>query len=639
MRKALLFGLFALFSLNFATSRPIKQKEDITALDWINSDSELLKLEGVLIPVDLEGYIESFEIVSKTLLDVESVSEPAKIVFFEELINLFYSGTEYFALHVSRVEALKELGKDFVQFLILREEFELAELIVRIFAHDALINIEDSEALELLANYLSSELEVLTDCLTSINYKILFRLELAEKEFKEVFMFRQIYAYRMLKELCSQAPSDYLLRSEIHLQILHLYDLLPTELQLNLQVPLYYRGILTGDEVSDEASPITENDLAALLLGPFKDLNVLSKSKIPLHDRVNLVSKIDPSIIDWFIATVDRTLLNPVRRNDRVLKQDGEDQLWWLRLTDTSETEEYEDFRIQSKFEVLISKEVERSMIMKNKKVAAYAYSGDPDFLQFLKEAPAELLTRVVYIVATEGTAQEFAVFLERASEESIFVLFDEFWNVHQVEQDFAECASLLLTRAAQFPRPKAPIFFKSFVTKKLLKNPQVLDAFQSSDLRVYFEFSSIKAALLDDEIYPQMHVYVNLFADSLDMALTFDLQFFWVQLKRFLSLMEMSTHQFLQYYWLKHDFKEMVFDLDYCYRSFVFLKRWERYHQDEIDAILEEHQCSLDELIHEPSILTAFDEQSLELIKAHILLGKATHEEKHAQCNLKELK
>lgn len=212
--------------------------------------------------------------------------------------------------------------------------------------------------------------------------------------------------------------------------------------------------------------------------------------------------------------------------------------------------------------------------------------------------------------LASQGTIEETAMFLSRATDESIGKFFKVFWNGHKIQDEFVECATLLIERVSKMNNPPKTIIWELLKEREmeLLKYPKLLAQLHSIDIKIHFNFYYLEDAVKDDQV----------FEGALERFDEISLSVNGIVLDRILQLLNVSVHEMLKASWTK---KYAGYTQSKYAENFLFLKKWKLDHPEEVAALLA--ISPLEEVvINSPKMIAGFDEESKELIRAYVLLG-----------------
>ncbi len=585
---------------------------DITSISWIKDKKrELDGLTGILVAHDWNGYFESFEFFARTHTSVTGIDERLNVFLFEELQTFFHSEPEEFDLRIKFDDVDCFKGK-FLRFAALDKDIELVKYL-RKSSHTN-IEMDDEEALKEFGQYFQTCPERFFDFFLPEKFELFFKIGFNESQLRAIAINSQDQVIELIRNVCCHSASSYLLRPEIKQQVLLIYHSLSSNAKLSVQLVLYFRDILTAEEIDLNNLWMQESDIISVLLGPRKVLTLLQRSRVGLFTLVNKAAEIDPSVYDWFVENV--TEYNYSNEEIDVFAESRPAKI------------PIQFFQIEKQIQIcerVICEPLPIQLAAEGEKKAfAHRFDSQNNFLRSLQICPFDSLVLFVKPLSKYGSAAELEMFCERSSEELINYLFYLFWKSHLVMDHFCGCALVVFDRISRFSKD---LLVKAPFSSKFLDNPVLFERVQSLGIDLCFDFDSIVEAVQNDVIFERMLPYRYFFVRSLQLSeYSFKLRLTGKPLTRLLELINMNLHQFLQLYWTANKKVCINFDLKYCCSVFLILKRWKSEHPKEVANVLVSRppRQTIEELVKGASVLRSFDNDSLELIRTHLLLGQS---------------
>ncbi len=569
---------------------------DITSLECVSHLPYLVDLEGVKVQDGPTSHFESLKIVSKYFLPGLKFPNPLVIAFFEELLKLWKSDPVAF-----KIRKYGRLASGCVSHLVkhsvMNKEFELAKLLAS-YGYSKSYEI-DAEIAEILSPYFLANPDKFLNVHSGGDLEFILTMELNEEQMIRLFQNNPRSAVLVLRKVCGYYR---LISTEIKQKLLQIYKHLPEENKLEVEGLMYLRSLLRENDLKQPISVkyFSYSDLQfsnlhinAGLLGPFRDSVPLPCKTLRsfLFRVVKTLTDADPSILDWLIENVfDRTLNF---RPHLLSAHSGRES----RLT-------------LERIKVVVPS------LFKFRKIFAYVYSGHTNFLLSLATVDTETLREAENILANEGTAQEFKIFLSRADVTNISSLFDKFWRDPSIDDQFEECALLLLDCVDRIPPPEAIV---NYAASRLLNYPAVLSRAIALGVPVQFRYRFLKENLLNDEKF--LKLSPEMFRNAMPSRI--DLKLFGPQIDRTLGMLQMTSSEYLQMYWRKVGVLPARLTVRKAIKIFSFLKRWKREYPEEVRESLSKDSGEFDEYLSEPQLALFFSEEARDLFKAHLLFGK----------------
>ncbi len=381
---------------------------DIASLAWIKENPQFSELEGALIPINEQaGWFKSAEIVTTAFLRNACVSDEIKFPLFEELWKLFHQGPIKCKKLLNMICGFsKDVSINLIRFAVLRDDADFVKTILslREFKWGDLT----TEVSVLLSAFIKPRLNEFLNCIGGAskiseqeNYlKLVFSLELENHDL-EVISNMNAKCIGQIISCILKLPSSELLYPNVKAQALKVYQFLTPMFKKLFQLPLYFRGILTIEQVELKRAMHFKEMSHIDLLGSKRDSIFHIISEIYLLYEVTELAKFDPSIIDWYISRVDRDLKPSAHIQTALSGVNFKDEL--LCVIDS-----FPEIR-----PLALSKDPEFALDatfsdIENRKILSYVFTGGVDFMHFLNEAPIELLPYAEKLLAVSGTAEEF---------------------------------------------------------------------------------------------------------------------------------------------------------------------------------------------------------------------------------------